>query len=236
MYEQILADAPQLGALERKLEELHADRAEAYGRATGLVARVAQAEEHDLTAAASALNRGRSRPKAEAPKIREQLEQAQADLALLDKRIQLVEQERSEYIANHGQELFALLAAAHRQAANTVARLAGQTLEYLLLMYKTEDDGRQLQRVTAEPPEENWGAPAPVTNLDVASGVIGTAREAGPQRGEIESTLRLLQSYGEATEIGAAPSEDDVDPAAVMHAEPAREGNNGSDASGAGAA
>ena len=95
-------------------------------------------------------------------------------------------------------------------------RLAGQTLEHLLLMYRAEDDGRQLQRLTAEPPEENRGAPASVTNIDVASGVIGTPREAGPQRGEIEAILRLLQSYGEATEVGAVPDEDDDDTAAVL--------------------
>jgi len=121
--------------------------------------------------------------------------------------IQLKEQERSEYVRDHGPELIALLAEQHRRTGNSIARLAGELLQELLLLYKTEDDGRALERQSAPPPEINTGDPASITAI---VGIHTTQNTPGLRRGDIEGVLRILQTYGEAAEIGPLADEEPV--------------------------
>jgi hypothetical protein len=156
------------------------------------------------------LNRGRDRPRPRAPKVEEQLRDAQEALALLDGRIELLTHERGEYVRDHKDELFSLLNAQHRAASNTVSRLARETLAALLEMYRAEDEARELRRTHPEPQEINMGDPAPVTTI-LHAPTLGQMQ--GQRRGDIEGVLRLLQSYGEATVVGEVAHEEQ--PAAV---------------------
>jgi hypothetical protein len=209
MFETILQDAPELRRLEGHLEALQQERSQAYGRVAGLAQKVGEAREQDLAASANALNRGRERPRPRAPKLEEQHTAAADELALLDKRIELLTHERALYLQEHHQELFSLLKSAHTQAGNEVARQAGETLATLLQMYRLEDEGRQLQRSAPPPAEpEEWGDPQSLTTI----WPLQTTQNfgGGPKRGEIEGVLRLLQSYAEATEVGEAPLESEA--------------------------
>jgi hypothetical protein len=173
----------------------------------------------------------RQRPTPKAPKVRDQLESANEDLALLDRRIELKTQERAEYIQGHGPELISLLAEQHKETGNKIAQLAGELLQELLLLYKTEDDGRALERQTAPPPEVNTGDPASVTTM---IGTLTTHNMGGPRRGDIEGVLRLLQTYGEAAVVGEATSTEgdgEEQGAAVIHEpEPDERSRNGAGA------
>jgi hypothetical protein len=175
----------------------------------GLAAKVAEAREQDLVSAADALNRGRKLPQARTPKLEAQHAEAEGDLKLLDKRIELLTAERSEYVADHKDELFSLLEREHTDAGNTVSRPAAQTLEALLQMYRAEDEARQLRRTHPEPQPINYSDPSSTTVI-LHAPTMGELQ--GQRRGDIEGTLRLLQSYGQATEIGAVPEDE---PAAV---------------------
>ena len=160
MFETILSDVPELRRIEGHLNELNEQRTAAYGRVVGLVAKVAEAREQDLVSAADALNRGRKLPQARTPKLEAQHPEAEGDLKLLDKRIELLTAERSEYVADHKDELFSLLEREHTDAGNTVSQLAAQTLEALLQMYRAEDEARQLRRTHPEPQPINYSDPS----------------------------------------------------------------------------
>jgi len=95
----------------------------------------------------------------------------------------------------------------------------------VLLLYKTEDDGRALERQTAPPPEINSAEAASTT---VILGTLTTQNTPGPRRGDVEGVLRLLQTYGEGAVVGEAASTEgavEEQAAAVIH-EPEPDGRS----------
>jgi hypothetical protein len=200
MFELIIEKVPELQKLERVVEALQREHGEASARVQGLASKVAQAREDDLNREAVALNHGRKVPKPKEPELREQLEGAQRELEVLERRLTLSGGERSRYIQDHHRELMGLLAQAQAAEGEKVAGGASKVLEDLLRYFKAEDDARAMGRLIPEPAQENTGDPQKAVTV---WGSMTTQNIAGgPPRGTLEGTLRYLAGLGAPTEVG----------------------------------
>jgi DNA repair exonuclease SbcCD ATPase subunit len=202
MLELIIDKLPELKRLEQVVTTLEEEHAEAQGRVAQLVQEAAMVREDDLNRAAVALNAARKAPKAREPELRSQLESAQRELELLERRLALAGSDRSRFIQEHHEDIMRLLAQAHATEGEKVAEGARQVLADLLRYFKAEDDARALRRLVPEPVSENVGEPERTTQV---WGPVGTKTFAGgPPRGDLEGALRHLISLGPATEIGGS--------------------------------
>ena len=199
MFELIIEKVPELRRLEEAVEALTQEHATATGRVQGLAGKVAQAREDDLNREAVALNHGRRAPKPKEPELRGQLERAQRELEVLERRLTLAGSDRSRYISEHHAEILAMLEAAHAAEGERVAAAASEALEALLAYHGAEDAARNLQRLHPAPAAENTGGPESVA---VVWGSLTTRNMGGPQRGQLEGTLRYLAGLGAPTEVG----------------------------------
>ena len=100
-----------------------------------------------------------------------------------------------------------MLEAAHAAEGERVAAAASEALEALLAYHAAEDAARNLQRLHPAPVAENTGGPESVA---VVWGSMTTRNTGGPQRGQLEGTLRHLISLGEATVVGAVEGGEDA--------------------------
>lgn len=210
MFEAILGGLPELAKLESTVSDLERQHGEASARVQALALRTAQAREHDLNAEAVALNSGRKPPNATEPALREQSEGAGRDAEVLQRRLALAVAERGRFLSEHQGEILALLGEAHSAEGERVAAAAEAALAALLAYHGAEDAARNLQRLHPVPQEENWGSPE---STSVVWGALTTRNYAGgPQRGDLEGTLRYLISLGAATVVeGAEEGEDNDD-------------------------
>jgi hypothetical protein len=208
MLEQVAAQLPELQTLEARVTDLEARHAAAQGRVQGLALKANQARENDLNAEAAALNAGRSVPKPTEPHLRDQLEGAQRDLEVLERRWTMAASDRALYLQQHQGEILGLLQEAHAAEGQRVAAAASEALDALLRYHAAEDEARNLQRLHPAPAPENAGGPESVS---VVLGNVSTKNvTGGPRRGDLEGTLRYLQSLGAPTvvEAGAEGDED----------------------------
>lgn len=195
MFESITQKAPELLQLEQAAAELHKQQAAAQAKVAALSNKVAQAAEDDLNREALALNRGSKAPKPKEPELRSQLERAQRELEVLERRLTLAGSDRSRYIQENSEELMDLLAQAQAAEGEKVAEGASKVLADLLRYYKCEDDARAMRRLVPAPAAlENTGEPqraitvwGPMTTQNVTG---------GPPRGNLEGSLRYLASMG----------------------------------------
>jgi hypothetical protein len=200
MFELIEDQLPELQRLEQAVANLEQERTEARGRHAQLVQEVAAVREDDLNGEAAALNAGKRLPKLREPELRERLERAQRDLEILVRRLALAQADRSRYIQEHREKLLGLLAEAQATEAEKVAEGAARVLENLLRYFKAEDDVRALGRLVPAPVEENTGAAQ--QSVTVWGNLTTRNITGGPPRGDLEATLRYLESLGEATVVG----------------------------------
>jgi len=142
MFESIIEKVPDLQRLEQAVGALQQEQAASQAKAAALSNKAAQAREDDLNREALALNSGRRAPKPKEPELRSQLESAQRELEVLERRLTLAASERSRYIQEHGEELTRLLAGAQAAEGEKVAEGAATVLEDLLRYFKAEDDAR----------------------------------------------------------------------------------------------
>ena len=196
----IIQKVPELARLEEAAAKLELEHGEAQGRVAGLSQKVLEAREDDLNREALALNSGRKTPKAKEPELRAQLESAQRELEVLERRLTLAASERSHYVQKHGERLMRLLAGAQAAEGEKVAEGASRVLEDLLRFFRAEDDLRAMRRLVPAAAPENTGEPqravtvwGPMTTQNVTG---------GPARGDLEGTLRYLASFGAATVVG----------------------------------
>ena len=159
---------------------------------------------------AKAANAGRSIPKPKAPAVQSQLEEADHAATVLARRLDFARADRDAFIRDNHDRLIELLLKTRDEEADQLSRAAKAALKHLLAIFKVEDDGRALERSHAPPVEENRSDPASLTMIGTVGGVQGTRRQssAGPIRGELESVLRLLISYGPAVEVGPSGAEE----------------------------
>lgn len=207
VLEPIIEHVPELAKLERTVQSLEKEQADATARVHGLMVRANEARESDLDREAAALNRGRAVPQRKEPEIRSQLEGAQRDVEVLARRHQLAVADRSRYVGEHRDELLDLLRSSHAGESRKVAESARVTLEDLLWVFAVEDSARELMRTFPEPQPENTAQPQGLTNI---YGPVSTATVSGtqPRRGDIEGTLRYLISLGSETVVGEASDGD----------------------------
>jgi hypothetical protein len=200
MFESIIEKVPELQRLEQAVAKLEREQAEASAKVAALSNKVLQAREDDLNREAVALNNGRKPPKAKEPELRSQLEGAQRELGVLERRLTLAGSDRSRYIQEHSEELMRLLAGAQAAEGEKVAEGAARVLEDLLRYFKAEDDARAMTRLVPAAAPENTGEPQRAVT---AWGSVTTQNVGGgPPRGNLEGTLRYLASLGAATEVG----------------------------------
>ena len=200
MFELIIEKVPELRKLEQSISSLEQEHFKAQGRVQGLANRVAQAREDDLNREAAALNSGRKVPPPKEPELRSQLEGAQRDLEVLERRLALAQADRAKFIQSNHERLAELLAQAQASEGEKVAVGARQVLDDLLRLYKAEDDARALRRLVPEPANENTGAPERATAV---WGPLTVANSTGgPRRGDLEGALRYLESLGPTTVVG----------------------------------
>ncbi len=122
----------------------------------------------------------------------------------------LAETDRARYLSEHHAEILTLLQRAHGDHGERVAAAATVALEALTAYHGAEDAARNLQRLHPAPAAENSGGPESVS---VVWGALTTRNYAGgPQRGDLEGTLRYLISLGAPT-IVEGGGEDDEDAA-----------------------
>jgi hypothetical protein len=200
MFELIMDQLPELQRLERAVLTLEREHGEAQSRVAGLSSRVMEAREDDLNREALALNRGRKAPSPKEPELREQLEGAQRELEILERRLALAGSDRSRYIQEHHDELARLLMEAREAEGARVAEGASRVLEDLLVYFKAEDDIAAMRRLIPAPAEENTGAPE--RSVAVWGSLTRRNITGGPPRGDLEGTLRYLASLGPATVVG----------------------------------
>ena len=206
MFELIIAEVPELARLEHSVAKLEREHGEATAKVAGLSNKVAQAREDDLNREAAALNNGRKVPKPKEPELRSQLESAQRELEVLERRLTLAGSDRSRYIQEHHEELMRLLAQAQAAEGEKVAEGASRVLEDLLRYFKAEDDARAMQRLVPVPVQENTGAPERAVAV---WGPVGTQTvTGGPRRGDLEGALRYLAGLGEASVVGDTEGND----------------------------
>jgi chromosome segregation ATPase len=202
MFESIIEKVPDLQRLEQAVESLQQQQAAQQAKVAALANKVAQAGEDDLNREALALNNGRKAPKPKEPELRSQLERAQRELEVLERRLTLAGSDRSRYIQEHHEELTRLLMEAQKAEGDKVAGGAATVLEDLLRYFRAEDDLRAMRRLIPAPAslEENTGAPQ--KSVTVWGNVTTQNFGGGPARGSLEGTLRYLASFGAATVVG----------------------------------
>jgi hypothetical protein len=200
VFELIADKLPELQRLEQVVADLEQERTEALGRHAQLVQEVAAVREDDLNREAAALNASKKRPKPKEPQLRSQLEGAQRELEVLERRLALAQADRARFIQSNHERLAGLLAEAQEAEGARVAEGASQVLADLLRYFKAEDDIRALRRLVPAPAEENTGIPERTTAV---WGNLTTRNiTGGPPRGDLEATLRYLESLGGATVVG----------------------------------
>jgi hypothetical protein len=200
VFELIISEVPELARLEQAVAKLEREHGEASARVAALSNKVLVTREDDLNREALALNSGRKPPKRKEPELRSQLESAQRELEVLERRLTLAGSDRSRYIQEHGEELMRLLARAQAAEGEKVAEGASKVLEDLLRYFKCEDDARAMRRLIPEPVEENTGEPQKTVAV---WGPVGTQTvTGGPRRGDLEGALRYLVSLGGGTVVG----------------------------------
>jgi hypothetical protein len=92
--------------------------------------------------------------------------------------------------------------------AQKLARSARGALTHLLAMFRADDEARTLLRNHQPPAEVNSSEPASLTNIDLSSASPTTHTPtdlvpAGQRRGDLETTLRYLETFAEeATIVG----------------------------------
>ncbi len=206
MLELIIEKLPELEKLESTVAALERAHGEASARVQALAVKTATAREADLDREALALNAGRRPPNPQEPDLSEQLEGAARDAEVLQRRLALALADRGRYLSEHHEEILSLLQLAHAEESQRVAAAAEQALEALLALFKSEDDARGLARLHPAPAPENVGGPQ---NSVTVWGALSTRNYAGgPQRGELEGTLRYLVSLGAGTVVGAVEDSD----------------------------
>jgi hypothetical protein len=200
MFELVADRLPELQRLEQTVTTLEQEYNEAQARHAQLSQEAAMVREDDLNREAAALNAGRKAPKPKEPELLSQLESAQRELELLERRLALAGSDRSRYIQEHSEEILDLLAQAHATEGEKVAEGASRVLEDLLRFYKIEDDARAMRRLVPEPVSENVGEPERTTA--VWGPMTTRTITGGPPRGDLEGALRYLASLGPATVVG----------------------------------
>jgi len=206
MLELIIGNLPELAQLESTVAALESKHGEASARVQALGLKVHQAREDDLNREAFALNAGRKVPKPTEGHLASQLEGAQRDLQVLERRLALANSDRARYISEHHELILGLLERAHAEEGGRVAAAAEAALEALLAYHKAEDDARDLARLHPAPQEENRGGPESVS---VVWGNLTTVNATGgPPRGDLEGTLRYLVSLGSPTIVEGDAEED----------------------------
>jgi hypothetical protein len=206
VFEQIIEKLPELAKLESTVSDLERKHGESQARVQSLALRAAQAREADLNAEAVALNASRKPPNPTEPRLAEQLADAGRDAEVLERRLRLAETDRALYLSEHHKEILSLLSQAHGEHGERVAAAATQALAALLDYHRSEDAARDLQRLHPAPAAENTGGPESVS---VVFGHVNTRNfTGGPQRGDLEATLRYLISLGAPTIVGAVENSD----------------------------
>ena len=200
MFDSIIEKVPELSRLEQAVGALQQQQAAAQAKVAALSNKVQQAREDDLNREALALNRGGKAPKPKEPALRSQLERAQRELEVLERRLTLAGSERSHYIQGHSERLMRLLAGAQAAEGEKVAGGAATVLEDLLRYFRAEDDARAMRRLIPAPAPENTGAPQ--KSVTVWGPMTTNNVTGGPPRGELEGTLRYLASLGAGTVVG----------------------------------
>ncbi len=200
MFDSITQKAPELSRLEQAVAELQQQQAASQAKVAALSNKAAQAREDDLNREAVALNNGRKPPKPKEPELRSQLERAQRELEVLERRLTLAGSDRSRYIQENSEELMGLLAKAQAAEGEKVASGASKVLADLLRYYKCEDDARAMRRLVPAAAPENTGEPQ--KSVTVWGNVTTQNFGGGPARGSLEGTLRHLASLGGATVVG----------------------------------
>jgi hypothetical protein len=200
MFELIISEVPELRRLEEAVAALEREHGEASAKVAALSNKVAQAREDDLNREAAALNRGRKVPKPKEPELRSQLESAQRELEVLERRLTLAGSDRSRYIREHHEELMRLLAEAQTAEGEKVAEGASRVLEDLLRYFQAEDDARAMTRLVPATAPENTGEPQ--KTVAVWGNMTTQNVTGGPRRGDLEQALRYLVSLGEPTVVG----------------------------------
>jgi hypothetical protein len=208
VFEGIIGKLPELQTIEKTIDDLERKHAESQGRVQALALKVQQAREDDLNREALALNRGRKVPNPTEGHLASQLEGAQRDLQVLERRLALAVADRARYISEHHAEILSHLGEAHAAEGARVAAAASEALEALLAYHRAEDDARNLQRLHPAPAPENVGSPQ---NSVTVWGALTTRNYAGgPQRGDLEGTLQYLVSLGEATIVEAVEDDENA--------------------------
>src|SRR5215208_6435145 len=202
MFESIIEKVPELRKLEEAVTKLEREHAEASAKVAALTNKVAQAREDDLNKEAVALNHGRKPPKPKEPELRSQLERAQRDLEVLERRLTLAGSDKSRYVQEHHEELASLLAQAQAAEGEKVAKGASRVLEDLLRYFKCEDDARAMGRLVPAAALENTSEAEPEKSVTVWGPMSMRNVTGGPARGDLEGTLRYLGSLGAATVVG----------------------------------
>jgi hypothetical protein len=206
MFESIIEKVPELQRLEKAVAKLEREHGEASARVAALSNKVLVTREDDLNREALALNSGRKPPKRKEPELQNQLESAQRELEVLERRMTLAGSDRSRYIQEHHEELMRLLAQALAAEGEKVAEGASKVLADLLRYFKCEDDARAMRRLIPQPVEENTGAPERAVAV---WGPVGTQTgTGGPRRGDLEQALRYLVSLGGGTVVEGAEGSD----------------------------
>ena len=200
MFDSIIEKVPELSRLEQAVGALQQQQAAAQAKVAALSNKVQQAREDDLNREALALNRGGKAPKPKEPALRSQLERAQREQEVLERRLTLAGSERSHYVQGHSERLTRLLAAAQAAEGEKVAGGAATVLEDLLRYFRAEDDARAMRRLIPAPAPENTGAPQ--KSVTVWGPMTTNNVTGGPPRGELEGTLRYLASLGAGTVVG----------------------------------
>jgi hypothetical protein len=205
MFELIIEKVPELSRLEQAVGALQQEQAAAQAKVAALSNKVAQAREDDLNREALALNSGRKAPKPKEPELRAQLESAQREQDVLERRLTLAGSERSRYIQGHSERLMRLLAVAQAAEGEKVAEGASRVLEDLLRYFRAEDDARALRRLVPAPAPENTSGPE--KSVTVWGNVTTQNFGGGPARGSLEGTLRYLASLGAGTVVAGEDAE-----------------------------
>jgi len=202
MFESIIEKVPDLQRLEQAVESLQQQQAAQQAKVAALANKAAQAREDDLNREALALNNGRKAPKPKEPELRSQLESAQRELEVLERRLTLAGSDRSRYIQEHHEELMGLLMEAQAAEGKKVGEGAATVLEDLLRYFKAEDDLRAMRRLVPAPSEAAENTGEPQRAVTVWGNVTTQNFGGGPARGSLEGTLRYLASFGAATVVG----------------------------------
>jgi hypothetical protein len=212
VLEQIVDSIPELRDLDSTVRTLEEDHAKAVAKVQALLQKVGEAKESDITREAEALNAGRRPPPKSAPKLEEQLRDADYEVSVYQRRLQLATADRGTYIREHLPELLGKLKEAHGEEAGKLSRSATGALRHLGGVHKAEDDARELQRMFPAPVEENTSEAASLTTISTISPVQSTANiQPGRRRGELEQTLQFLIGCGMPEEAVVGPTPDEAE-------------------------